>query len=128
MRKLMYLLGLSTVATLTIAPIAVAQDDLDCEDFDIQAEAQATLSFDPSDPNELDADNDNIACEEFTYLDTQPLSEEQTLLAPQPEVSDTNATQMPDTGGPSFLLPVTEAILLVAGLLILAGVRHHRRS
>jgi Excalibur calcium-binding domain len=39
--------------------------DLDCADFDSQQEAQDELEDDPSDPNNLDADNDGIACEDF---------------------------------------------------------------
>ena len=44
-------------------PTAAA--DLDCADFATQQEAQAELARDPSDPNNLDADNDGIACEEL---------------------------------------------------------------
>jgi hypothetical protein len=40
--------------------------DLDCADFATQAEAQAEFDADPSDPNGLDADNDEIACEELS--------------------------------------------------------------
>ncbi len=45
------------------ATTASAQADLDCANFDSQAEAQAELRADPSDPHRLDADNDGIACE-----------------------------------------------------------------
>ena len=45
-------------------PAAFAQDDLNCEDFATQEEAQATFDADPSDPNGLDADNDMLACED----------------------------------------------------------------
>jgi hypothetical protein len=38
-------------------------EDLDCADFATQQGAQAELERDPSDPNNLDADNDGIACE-----------------------------------------------------------------
>ncbi len=34
-----------------------------CPDFKSQADAQAVLRADPSDPNRLDGDNDGIACE-----------------------------------------------------------------
>lgn len=44
-------------------PTARAQVDRDCPDFSSQAEAQAALDADPSDPQRLDADNDGIACE-----------------------------------------------------------------
>ncbi len=43
--------------------------DRDCADFDSQAEAQAALDDDPSDPERLDADDDGIACESFGYAD-----------------------------------------------------------
>ncbi len=39
--------------------------DLNCEDFPSQAEAQAVYDANPSDPNNLDADGDGQACEEF---------------------------------------------------------------
>ncbi len=38
-------------------------DAYNCADFRSQAEAQAVLRADPSDPNRLDADRDGIACE-----------------------------------------------------------------
>jgi hypothetical protein len=37
-------------------------NDLDCEDFGTQEEAQAVLDDDPSDPNNLDPNGDAIAC------------------------------------------------------------------
>jgi hypothetical protein len=39
------------------------EEDLDCDDFATQAEAQAVLDADTSDPNNLDGDADGIACE-----------------------------------------------------------------
>jgi hypothetical protein len=53
--------------SLLLVGSAVAQDDLNCEDFDSQDEAQAELDRDPSDPNNLDADNDGLACETYPY-------------------------------------------------------------
>ena len=50
-------------AVLLSAPPSVAQQDLDCSDFDFQEDAQAELERDRSDPNRLDDDNDGIACE-----------------------------------------------------------------
>lgn len=38
-------------------------EDLDCEDFDTQAEAQEVYERDTSDPNGLDGDDDGEACE-----------------------------------------------------------------
>ncbi|HEX2282911.1 MAG TPA: hypothetical protein VHG52_14230 [Thermomicrobiales bacterium] len=37
-------------------------EDLDCEDFETQEEAQAVLDEDPADPNNLDPNQDGIAC------------------------------------------------------------------
>ena len=58
-------------------PLAYAQDQdprtgRDCGDFRSQAEAQAALRQDPSDPNVLDEDDgpdDGIACETYPYDD-----------------------------------------------------------
>src|SRR5215204_5566476 len=44
---------------------AAAQTDLNCSSFATQEEAQAVLNSDPSDPNNLDGDNDGSACEEL---------------------------------------------------------------
>ena len=41
---------------------AKVTDDLDCEDFSTQQEAQAVLDADPGDPNNLDPNLDGIAC------------------------------------------------------------------
>ncbi len=40
--------------------------DVDCPEIS-QAEAQAVLDADPSDPNNLDADDDGEACEDYDY-------------------------------------------------------------
>lgn len=39
--------------------------DLNCSDYSSQSAAQAALDADPSDPYDLDTDNDGIACESF---------------------------------------------------------------
>jgi hypothetical protein len=55
--------------SLVLAGSAVAQDPYDCADFDSQREAQRALDRDPSDPGNLDADNDGVACETYPYDD-----------------------------------------------------------
>ena len=52
------------VALLALPSASVAQGR-DCPDFSTQPEAQAVLEADPSDPNNLDDDNDGIACEDL---------------------------------------------------------------
>jgi hypothetical protein len=59
----------------TATPAYAQQNDdprvgSDCEDYNSQAEAQAELDADPSDPNVLDEDNDGEACETFDYGST----------------------------------------------------------
>ena len=65
MKRLGFLAALSMLTMLILAPTALAQDgaDLDCSDFATQQEAQAVFNQDPSDPNNLDADDDGMACE-----------------------------------------------------------------
>jgi len=46
------------------AELAAVDRDRDCADFPTQAEAQAALMNDLSDPERLDADDDGIACED----------------------------------------------------------------
>lgn len=56
---------LAVAYLLAIGPSAAAQQDLNCDDFATQEEAQAVYNQDPSDPHGLDADDDGIACEEL---------------------------------------------------------------
>ena len=59
------ILAVMLVALLAVAGPAFAQGDLNCADFGSQAEAQAELERDPSDPHNLDADDDGTACEDL---------------------------------------------------------------
>jgi len=52
-----------TPTSLEAACGPCAATDCNCSDFDTQAEAQACLNADPSDPFNLDGDNDTFACE-----------------------------------------------------------------
>lgn len=51
------------LAVVTNARSALAVDDQNCSDFPSQAAAQQHLRADPSDPDNLDANNDGVACE-----------------------------------------------------------------
>ena len=54
--------------SVLLAGTTVAQtDQYDCASFGSQESAQAELERDPSDPSNLDADNDGIACEDYDY-------------------------------------------------------------
>lgn len=65
MRRLLLLLALCMAAALAFAPAALAQDDLNCADLS-EAEEQAVFDADPSDPNNLDDDDDGLPCEDDT--------------------------------------------------------------
>jgi competence protein ComEC len=52
-----------TPASLEAACGPCAATDCNCSDFDTQAEAQTCLDADPTDPFNLDGDNDGVACE-----------------------------------------------------------------
>ena len=70
MKRLLYLSTVCMIAMLVLAPVAMAQNTLNCDDFGSQADAQANLRANPGDLNNLDADDDGVACE--TYLTTTP--------------------------------------------------------
>ena len=60
-------IGLCVRAAWEFTPPAGAQAEGNCGDFASQAEAQASLREDPSDPNNLDDDGDGIACLNAPY-------------------------------------------------------------
>jgi hypothetical protein len=62
-RRLVVLVLVAVGAGVVGAPAASAADDQNCSDFPFQEDAQAHLNADRSDPDNLDADNDGIACE-----------------------------------------------------------------
>ena len=63
-RRIMPVVLLTFGALILAAPAALAQaGDQDCSDFSSQADAQAHLRADPSDPDGLDSDSDGVACE-----------------------------------------------------------------
>ena len=114
-------------------------EDLDCVDFATQEAAQANLNANPSDPNNLDADDDGIACERTIDAADAVQFEDGTGfsitgppatggdtggdVAETPVTTDgTQMQEMPDTGGPGLLAPL--AVLLIgSGVLGLAWTR-----
>jgi hypothetical protein len=60
--------GVLVTAVLSLGFVGTAQAaDLNCDDFPNQAAAQAVLVADPSDPNNLDGNDNGQACEDHTY-------------------------------------------------------------
>lgn len=76
--------GLALAGSLLLAGPATATHagDLNCADFDSQAEAQEHYRSHPGDPDGLDRDNDGIACENHTEY-----SDASTDLTPVPRDS-----------------------------------------
>jgi hypothetical protein len=76
------ILAACLVLLVSTSPIAHAQNDLNCDDFSSQAEAQAELRSEPSDPNGLDGPPGSatsgipgVACESNpSPRDTEPVS------------------------------------------------------
>lgn len=68
-KQLLLTAAVAAAGTAAFAPHAAAQD-LNCSNFSTQAEAQAAFDAIPGDPNNLDADNDGIACESLPGGDT----------------------------------------------------------
>ncbi|SDN41758.1 hypothetical protein [Geodermatophilus sp. DSM 45219] len=54
--------------SLGVSGTAHAADTYNCPDFVSQADAQAVYNANPSDPNQLDRDNDAQACEDHDYI------------------------------------------------------------
>ena len=106
------------------APVASAQDVLNCADFPSQAAAQAALEADPSDPNNLDADNDGIACEDYAY--TSPTPTPSATVAPTAVPSSSPGASarpvLPPTGAADGM---TGLALGLGALLVAAGVGAH---
>ncbi|MCT2589873.1 hypothetical protein LHJ74_08090 [Streptomyces sp. N2-109] len=54
---------LAAVTPLSLSTVATAQGDKDCKDHASQKEAQRTFDADTSDPQNIDTDDDQKACE-----------------------------------------------------------------
>jgi hypothetical protein len=97
----------------TLKP-AFAQDDprtgLDCKDYNSQADAQAALRADPSDPNVLDEENDGVACETYPYpagtpRDETPVTTTTAPSSPEPTQASPQPTAQPSSPQPSSPQP-----------------------
>jgi hypothetical protein len=85
-------------------PIAEAQSTLNCDDFNSQADAQANLRSNPSDPNKLDADKDGIACQTTRYADSardeDSVPRDGSTAGPNPPPSPRPGTSPPPNPSP----------------------------
>lgn len=103
------------------APARAAPTDRDCPAFASQADAQAALDADPSDPERLDADRDGVACES---LFGEPDSDDQQVEVHPVGGVATGGTDSSSSGNGVLGLLITG--LLTAAALV--GLRRARRS
>jgi hypothetical protein len=120
------LVAFSALALLVAGGVGAQEttDQFDCADFSSQADAQAELDRDSSDPSNLDADDDGEACEEFDYAVSGGSSDndrgaanrqygrDEVIVETVPEKK-----RLSDTGGAPLILPAG-ALLLSTGLLV----------
>jgi len=87
-----------------LVPAPSGGADLNCSDFASQAEAQAELMSDPSDPNGLDADADGQACED------RPSGGDggSATSNPQPSASSSTSPSAAPSGGGGSAPPMSE--------------------
>jgi hypothetical protein len=119
----------------SLAAPASAQD-LDCSDFATQADAQATLDADPSDPHDLDADHDGYACETFFGGVDAPVGDDDPVDDDGIDIDDGTVDSiavLPDTGTgiSNPTLGATSATMIAlagAALLLVSVVLHWRRA
>ena len=77
---------------------AMAQTDLNCDDFTWREDAQAELDRDPSDPNDLDGnDDDGLACESLPLRGSAGPTTTLSALLPPESTSTTAAAAVPTT-------------------------------
>src|SRR5215208_1538319 len=121
------LVALPFVALLLVAKLFVSErsvwaqeeDELNCKDFPSQAAAQREYQRDRSDPNNLDADNDGQACEDFDYggRGARGAPDNQYGKAELIDKTIPDKGTLADTSGPPLIL-LAGAALLSTGLLL----------
>jgi hypothetical protein len=125
MRRALYLMALSVVIVLALAPAALAQSEgLNCEHFANQETAQAILDA-HGDLHGHDVDGDGVACEHSG----SGTAEDGTLApfaqyAQQYQYTGQAPAELADTGGPSLSMPAAAGTLVlgacIAGLFLVA--------
>lgn len=120
MRRKLTLIGTLVLALSIWAP-ASAQD-LNCDDFDTQEEAQAEYDADPSDPHGLDRDGDGVACQNLPSggaVDTDTDTDED---ATGDEDATEDAPSMPETGAGGTADGAVSSGLLVTAFGFIAAI------
>jgi len=94
-------------------PASAQVDQYDCASFGSQESAQAELERDPSDPNDLDPNDNGRACEDYNYsasttddtatvpINPPPSIPPTSSPSPSPEPSPQGDRNLLDAGGPA---------------------------
>lgn len=124
---------LAAALGVPLAGVAFADADKDCADFASQAEAQAEFDADPSDPNGLDRDNDQKACETYGYAATAASSstdstggDTETAQVADKPVGGVEAGDGPVSGSSTGSLPLVAGVVLAGGVGAVAARRFAR--
>ena len=112
---------LAAALCFPLAGVAAAQD-LDCANFQTQAEAQAVYNQNPSDPHNLDGDDDGKACE------GQPLGSAEQPAGGMETGAGGTAEGGPEDSPELLALGMAGGAALAVGGVVLARRRSVRRS
>ncbi|OLL72741.1 hypothetical protein Ae168Ps1_1120c [Pseudonocardia sp. Ae168_Ps1] len=105
---------LAVAATVPMAGAAFAQDR-DCADFASQADAQAALQ--PGDPEQLDQNDNGVACESHDYGSAATATAASTGSGDTPsQVTATPVGGVEAGGGPADLLPLAFGAVAAGGI------------
>ncbi|MER5670832.1 calcium-binding protein [Pseudonocardia alni] len=116
LRSLSAAVLLATAAALPLAGTAFAQDR-DCKDFASQADAQAALT--PGDPENLDANDNGVACEDHDYGTATSTSDDvaaDSVAAAGSQVTATPVGGVEAGGGPADVLPLALGAVVAGGI------------
>jgi hypothetical protein len=122
-RRLGYVVALTVLAVLVLAPAALAQTPSSCGGFPFQAAAQAHLRANLYDSSSLDGNHNGIACETYPYPPKSPREEGPVTSPQQPQIIEQGVTQrpppLPRSGGLSVGSMLLSSPTLLSGLLLL---------
>ncbi|MEU9819376.1 hypothetical protein ACIGG9_15160 [Pseudonocardia alni] len=113
LRSLSAAVLLATAAALPLAGTALAQDR-DCKDFASQADAQAALT--PGDPENLDANDNGVACEDHDYGSAASPATVEAASDDSTQVTATPVGGVEAGGGPADVLPLALGAVVAGGI------------
>ncbi|WP_308818894.1 hypothetical protein [Pseudonocardia alni] len=113
LRSLSAAVLLATAAALPLAGTALAQDR-DCKDFASQADAQAALT--PGDPENLDANDNGVACEDHDYGNAASPATVEAASDDSTQVTATPVGGVEAGGGPADVLPLALGAVVAGGI------------